>query len=84
MKQFITLACDRLATKLSIEILLALSYPTLKVEGLATILYIRFLADSFYESAQFIYCDAELQTNVGFEMISKILILFITPYNSTI
>lgn len=69
MKQLITLACDRLAIELSIKILLALSYPTLKVEGLATILYIRFLADSCNESAQFIYGDAEIQTSRGFEII---------------
>lgn len=60
MKQFITLACDRLATEISIKILLALSYPTLKVEGLEAILYIRFLADLLHESAQFIYGDAEI------------------------
>ncbi len=69
MKQFITLACDRLATEISIKILLALSYPTLKVESLATILYIKFIADSLHESAQFIYADTEIQSSRGFEII---------------
>ncbi len=69
MKQFITLACDRFATEISIKILLAQSYPTLKVEGLATILYIKFIADSLYESAQFIYGDTEIQSSREFEII---------------
>ncbi|WP_009631753.1 hypothetical protein [Synechocystis sp. PCC 7509] len=69
MKQFITLECDRLATELSQEILLSQSYPTLKIEGLETILYIKFLPNLLQETAQFIYGDVEVQSSRGFEII---------------
>lgn len=69
MKQFITLACDRLATEISIKILLSQSYSTLKVEDLALILYIKFLPNSLPETAQFIYVDANVQSSKRFEII---------------